>query len=171
MSEPFLAEIRIFGFNFPPRNWAVCDGQILPINQNQSLFALLGSTNGGDGRTTFAHPELRGRTANHENNSHPIGQRSGEENVVLSIGQIPSHSHTLLGSNDTADRPSPGGHVPGQTSSAVGAIYSSGTAALDAAPSEAAISPAGGGQGHTNMQPYLTLNFCIALRGLFPSRN
>ena len=176
MSEPFLAEIRIVGFNFAPRGWAFCDGQILPINQNQSLYSLLGTTYGGDGRTSFALPDLRGRTPVHEGQlpsggSYQLGQKSGAETVALTSDQMPAHQHDLVATNDSATAPAPAGNLPATAPAAVGEIYSSGSASLTAAFNAAAIASAGGGQGHENMQPCLALNFCIALQGLFPSRN
>lgn len=167
MSEPFLAEIRIFGFNFAPRGWAFCDGQILPINQNQSLYALLGTTYGGDGRTTFALPDLRGRTPVHVGDGHVQGQRAGQEQVILTAGQMPAHSHTAQATSDTASTPIPSSNA--LAGSAPNELYhaASSLAGLNAG----TIANAGGSQGHDNMQPYITLNFCIALQGLFPSRN
>lgn len=165
MSEPFLAEIRIVGFNFAPRGWAFCDGQILPINQNQSLYSLLGTTYGGDGRTSFALPDLRGRTPIHVENSHPQGQKGGEENHTLTANEMPAHAHSLTIEN------AEGGNSPGSslTNSKFETRYTS-VAGNEQMDSES-ISNAGGGQAHDNMQPSLALNFCIALQGLFPSRN
>ncbi len=176
MSEPFLAEVRIVGFNFAPRGWAFCDGQILPINQNQSLYSLLGTTYGGDGRTSFALPDLRGRTPIHLGASnggadHLLGQKGGEEGHTLSEAEMPIHNHTMRAVSDTADT--------GQVTGAFYAGSPGGTAVYTAQnPStlnnpfnSANVLPAGGGQAHNNMQPTLALNFCIALQGLFPSRN
>ncbi|HRX01617.1 MAG: phage tail protein [Anaerolineae bacterium] len=170
MSEPFLAEIRIVGFNFAPRGWATCDGQILPINQNQALFSLLGTTYGGDGRTTFALPDLRGRTPAHVGDSGggwaiTQGQKSGEETHTLSVGEIASHTHQAMGSSAQANNNDPTGHVLAQS----GTIY--GPASSLTPMRAGSIGNAGGGQAHDNMQPYLALNFVIALQGLFPSRN
>ncbi len=168
MSEPFLAEVKIFGFNFPPRGWAQCDGQILPINQNQSLYSLLGTTYGGDGRTSFALPDLRGRTPAHPGaEGVTLGRRAGEESPALTIAQIPSHDHALQGSSDIANTPVPTGNV--LASSAPAEIYhgDQNRQAMNAG----TIANTGLGQGHNNMQPYLTVNFCIAIQGLFPSRN
>jgi len=171
MSEPFLAEICIVGFNFAPRGWATCDGQILPINQNQSLFSLLGTTYGGDGRTSFALPELRGRTPIHVSTSHGQGQKSGEEAHALGENEMPSHTHTLQASDANATQPGPTGNLLARSSLASGQVYSTTSEVQDAPLSALAIADTGGGQGHNNMQPYLALNFLIALQGLFPSRN
>ncbi|MEM7497425.1 MAG: tail fiber protein [Pseudomonadota bacterium] len=166
MSEPFLAEIRIFGFNFAPRGWAFCDGQILPINQNQSLYSLLGTTYGGDGRTSFALPDMRGRVPIHESDAHPEGEKGGEETHQLTAAEMPSHSHIASGTGAAVDSNEPAGRLFGENA---GTPYhapgAGGAMAL------AAIGTVGGGQPHENMQPYLAVNFCIALRGLFPSRN
>ncbi len=166
MSEPFLAEIRMVGFNFAPRGWAFCDGQILPINQNQSLYSLLGTTYGGDGRTSFALPELRGRTPIHMGNGHSLGQRSGTETQPLTVAQIPRHQHQLRASSDNANENAPADNLLARSTST---IYSSPGNLV--AMNSGAVADTGAGQGHDNMQPYLALNFCIALQGLFPSRN
>ena len=166
MSEPFLAEVRIVGFNFAPRGYATCDGQILPINQNQSLFSLLGTTYGGDGRTTFALPDLRGRTPIHENSSHALGQRSGEEGHALTAAEMPAHTHALQGSDDDATEFRAPGNVLAR---ATNTVYGP-PAGLTPLSSEA-VANAGGGSPHSNMQPYTVLNYVIALQGLFPSRN
>jgi microcystin-dependent protein len=170
MSEPFLSEIRMVGFNFAPRGWAFCDGQILPINQNQSLYSLLGTTYGGDGRTSFALPDLRGRAPIHVGGSngggsHGLGSKSGEETVTLSAAQMPQHTHTARASNTNADALDPTGHVLARALNAYvppGNLVELRTGT---------VTNVGGGQAHDNMQPYLALNFCIALQGLFPSRN
>jgi microcystin-dependent protein len=166
MSEPFLAEIRIVGFNFAPRGWAFCDGQILPINQNQSLYSLLGTTYGGDGRTTFALPDMRGRVPIHVDSSHREGQKSGEETVTLTAAQMPDHKHALQASSATATINTASGSF--LSDSAPNEIYSD---AQNVNMNAGAVFNVGGGQAHNNMQPYLALNFCIALQGLFPSRN
>jgi len=170
MSEPFLAEIRMVGFNFAPRGWAFCDGQILPINQNQSLYSLLGTTYGGDGRTSFALPDLRGRVPIHvgssNGHSHSLGQKSGEETHTLSAAEMPQHTHVLRASMAEANSPDPTNHVLADTPAR---IYGQ-PAALTALRAGTVLN-VGGGQAHENMQPYLAVNFCIALRGLFPSRN
>lgn len=175
MSEPFLAEVRIVGFNFAPRGWAFCDGQILPINQNQSLYSLLGTTYGGDGRTSFGLPDLRGRVPMHvgasNGTNHREGQKSGEETHTLSAAEMPQHNHTLEATNDSANQPSPLGHLPAQVTAGVDFVYSSGNTNLNVTLNAASIANVGGGQAHNNMQPYIAVNFCIALQGLFPSRN
>jgi microcystin-dependent protein len=169
MSEPFLAEIKIVAFNFAPRGWAFCDGQILPINQNQSLYSLLGTTYGGDGRTSFALPDLRSRTPIHVGSSngtnHSLGQKSGEETHTLSAAEMPAHTHTIQGSGDAATDSAIAGNVLAVSTQ----VYHSpaNLTAMDGS----TMANVGGGQAHDNMQPYLALNFCIALQGLFPSRN
>lgn len=173
MSEPFLAEIRIVGFNFAPRGWAFCDGQILPINQNQSLYSLLGTTYGGDGRTTFALPDLRSRTPIHRDSNHQLGQKSGEETHTLSAAETPQHTHAFRYSTNAAtdQRAST---APGSTDSVLGNSNVDMYHAPGGTPAPmdpGAVSSVGGGQAHDNMMPYLTLNYCIALQGLFPSRN
>ena len=172
MAEPFIAEIRIFGFYCAPRGWAKCDGQILPINQNQSLYSLLGTTYGGDGETTFALPDLRSRTPIHFGQNggaggHPQGERSGSEAYALSAADIPSHTHALRGSTSTSGGSSdPGGKVWGPSASPAYHDLSQPVAmATDT------VATAGGSVAHNNMQPYLALNFCIALMGTFPSTN
>ncbi|MCA9032058.1 MAG: phage tail protein [Planctomycetaceae bacterium] len=167
MSEPFLAEIRIVGFTFAPRGWAFCDGQILPINQNQSLYSLLGTTYGGDGRTTFALPDLRGRVPIHMSAQHPLGEKAGQETHTLTAAEMPQHTHPFNGTTDTATARNAAGQGYLGTAS-VSAYRTSGT---EAALNAATISSVGGGQQHENRQPYLGLAFCIALQGLFPSRN
>ena len=166
MSEPFLAEIRMVGFNFAPRGWAFCDGQLLSINQNQALFSLLGTTYGGDGRTTFGLPDLRGRVPIHTSSSHPLGQKSGEEIHTLSVPEIPNHSHQIPVTSETANANAPTNNT--LADSAPHEIYhvpDSNVVQLQAG------APVGGSQAHENMQPYIAVNFCIALQGLFPSRN
>jgi microcystin-dependent protein len=171
MSEPFLAEVRILGFNFAPRGWATCDGQILPINQNQSLYSLLGTIYGGDGRTSFALPDLRGRTPLHFDAAHSQGIKGGQEVHVLSENEMPAHTHGLQASGAAATQPGPSGNLLATPSAAIGAVYSTTAQTQDVSLGGSAIANAGGGQGHQNMQPSLVLNFCIAIQGLFPSRN
>ena len=168
MSEPFLAEIRMFGFNFAPRGWAFCDGQILPINQNQALFSLLGTTYGGDGRTTFALPDLRGRVPAHPDSSLALGQKAGEETVTLSAAQMPPHTHAgRLATSDQATSSDPTDRVPAQAPRRGLRAYAAPANAVALAGDQ----PAGDGQSHNNVQPSLAISFAIALQGLFPSRN
>ena len=166
MSEPFLAEVRIVGFNFAPRGWAFCDGQILPINQNQSLYSLLGTTYGGDGRTSFALPDMRGRTPIHFGNGQSQGQKSGEETHTLAANEMPQHGHAVRASGNPVNSNDPTGNMLGNN---LGNLYGDLTNPVNMAGTT--LPPVGGGQAHNNMQPYLALNFCIALQGLFPSRN
>jgi microcystin-dependent protein len=165
MSEPFLGEVRIYGFNFPPRSWALCDGQLLPINQNQALFSLLGTTYGGDGRTTFALPDLRGRAPMHEGSGFSLGQKAGEENHTLTAAEMPSHTHVARASANSGNSPVPTGNFL----AAANNVYR-GPDNLTALHT-GSVGTTGSSQAHTNLQPYLTLNFCIALAGLFPSRD
>jgi microcystin-dependent protein len=165
-----LGEIRIFGFNFAPRSWAKCDGALLPISQNQSLFSLLGTTYGGDGRNDFALPDLRGRTALHQGHGagltdRRIGRTSGSETETLTVDQLPSHNHSLHADVENADQT-----VAVNTFLATAREDTYGTSASTTM-AAGAIGSAGGGQSHNNMQPYLVLNWCIALTGLYPSRS
>jgi microcystin-dependent protein len=175
MSEPFLGEIGIFGFNFAPRGWALCDGQILPINQNQSLYSLLGTTYGGDGRTTFALPDLRGRTPVHfgsgGGHTATLGEKSGEENHALTTPEIPTHTHAAQATDATPAGMTQAGNLLTVTGGGRRPLTPYGAADALTPLNSASITNAGGSQGHNNMQPFLTLNFCIALQGLFPSRN
>lgn len=164
MAEPFLAEIRIVGFNFAPRGWALCDGQILPITQNQALFSLIGTTYGGDGRITFALPDLRGRTPIHVSSDFRLGQKAGEETHPLSAAEIPQHRHTVQASTANADAPIPANFVLASANNLYDHATNQQTLRSET------VANTGGGQGHDNMQPYLTLNYVIALQGLFPSR-
>ncbi len=173
MSEPFLGCISIFGFNFPPRGWATCDGQLLPINQNQSLFSLLGTTYGGDGRTSFGLPDLRGRAPMHAGNgaglsSRTLGQRLGDERVTLTTAQIPPHSHAANASTVNATAATPQGNLPAPTVGSFN-VYGDPANLTPGAPGQ--VNEGGGGGAHNDMQPYLALNFCISLVGIFPSRN
>jgi microcystin-dependent protein len=172
MADPFVAEIRIFPFNFPPKGWAFCNGQLIPISQNTALFALLGTVYGGDGKSTFALPDLEGSAAMHPGQGsglslRDLGQIGGSETISLLVSEMPAHTHTLRGSIDPGDNT-----VPAPTMSlgqSVGAfVYVNGPIDSQLAPQ--ALPPAGGSLPHNNMQPYLTLNFNIALQGVFPQR-
>lgn len=165
MSTPFLGEIRIVSFNFPPKGWAFCNGQLLPINQNQALFSLLGTTYGGDGRQTFGLPNLQGRVPFHMGNGLTLGEAGGETAHTLNISELPAHNHVPVGSSNAASAASPAGNV---WASLTNGGY---LATPNAAMNPASILPIGGNQPHENMSPYLTLNFCIALQGIFPSQN
>lgn len=166
MATPYIGEIKIIAWNFAPKNWALCNGQLLPINQNQALFSILGTTYGGNGQTTFALPDLRGRTPLHTGNGFVLGQSAGEESHTLNISEIPAHSHAAVGSSNTADQSSPVNNYW-----AVSGSYTAFAGSPNEAMAPGAVSAAGGSQPHTNMPPYLVLNFVIALQGIFPSRN
>jgi microcystin-dependent protein len=168
MAEPFLSEIRIMSFAFAPKGWATCDGQSMPINQNQALFSLLGTTFGGDGRTTFALPDLRARTPIHVGSGHTLGERGGEQAHTLSISELPTHTHAAQGSSAAADAAVPTGNLLATVDNTTfGNAYAGPSNLAAMAPS--AVSNTGGSQAHLNMQPFLTLSFCIALQGIFPS--
>jgi microcystin-dependent protein len=169
MAEPFLSEIRIMSFPFAPKGWALCNGQLLPINQNQALFSLLGTTFGGDGRVNFGLPDLRSRTPIHVGGSHTLGERGGEAAHTLSIAELPTHTHVMTGTSTSTDPNGvtiPLGNV---LASGPGEIYA--PAGNLAAMNASSVTNAGGSQAHLNLQPFLTLNFCIALQGIFPSPN
>jgi microcystin-dependent protein len=170
VSEPFLSEIRIMSFDYAPKGWATCDGQLLPINQNQALFSLLGTTYGGNGQTNFALPDLRARLPIHVGSGHTLGERAGEIAHTLSINELPTHSHALNASTQAANSPSPTapqGNVFGVTGG--NQIYGppNNLAPLD----PGTVTSVGGSQAHENRMPYTVLNFCIALQGIFPSQN
>ncbi len=170
MSEPFLSEIRIFSFNFPPKGWAFCNGQLLPINQNQALFSLLGTTYGGDGRVNFALPDFRARVPIHFGNGHILGERAGEQAHTLTISEMPQHIHPLNAYTGSVDSngTSPAGAYFAPTADQ-STLYYSGSA--DDVMAAGVIGNTGGSQAHTNQQPFLALSFCIALQGIFPSQN
>jgi microcystin-dependent protein len=167
MAEPFLSEIRIMSFVFAPNGWALCNGQLLPINQNQALFSLLGTTFGGDGRVNFALPDLRARTPIHVGSGHTLGERGGEPSHTLSIAELPTHTHVLNGTSTDANQPIPTGNLLGRQAPANPYIGATALAAMNTG----SVTSIGGSQAHLNMQPFLTLNFCIALQGIFPSRD
>src|SRR5947207_6893853 len=169
MAEPFLSEIRMMSFGFAPKGWALCNGQLLPINQNQALFSLLGTTYGGDGRVNFALPNLQGNVPIHVGNGHTLGERGGEQAHTLSIAELPTHTHVASGTSTSTDPNGtniPTGNllasVPGEIYAAAGSLVAMGATT---------IGNTGGSQAHLNMQPFLTLSFCIALQGIFPSPN
>ena len=165
MADPFLSEIRIMSFTFPPKGWAFCNGQLLPINQNQALFSLLGTTYGGNGQTNFALPNLQGRVPISFGSGHSLGEAGGEQAHTLIQAELPTHLHVLNGSATNADVVLPTGNVLAQSSQ----LYGPATQLTALDPSS--NGPIGGSQAHLNMQPFLTLNFCIALIGVFPSQN
>ncbi|MBK9940975.1 MAG: phage tail protein [Kouleothrix sp.] len=172
MADPFVAEIRIFPFNFAPKGWAFCDGQLMPISQNTALFSLLGTTYGGDGKSTFALPNLQGNAPMHPGQGpglslHDLGETGGSETVTLLQSEIPVHSHALMASNADSNSQAPDQNL---LAGGVGgiAMYAAPGALVQLNPN--VLAPAGGDQPHNNMQPYLTLNFCIALQGIYPPR-
>ena len=168
MAEPFLSEIRIMSFGFPPKGWATCDGQLLPINQNQGLFSLLGTTYGGDGRVNFGLPNLQGRVPMHMGSSHTLGERGGEQGHTLSISEIPTHTHTYSATSVTATTNNPTNTLMLAQSTASNLYGSAASNLVAMAPG--ALANVGGSQAHLNMQPFLVLNFSIALQGIFPSQ-
>lgn len=170
--DPFVAEIRIFPFNFAPTGWAFCDGQLMPISQNTALFSLLGTTYGGDGKSNFALPDLQGSAPMHPGQGpglslHDLGEAGGSDTVTLLESEMPTHSHSVLASNQPGEDPNPSGEALARS---VGAsLYQTGAANVSLSPSS--LAPGGGDQPHNNLQRYLTLNFCIALQGVFPPRS
>ena len=166
MAEPFLSEIRLFSFGFAPKGWALCNGQVLPINQNQALFALLGTTFGGNGQVTFALPNLQGSTPIHFGNGHTLGEKGGAQATTLSVSQLPAHTHVARATSAEGDTPVPTNNFLADSPSQ---LYAAAFRQTSLHPSS--LSSVGGGQSHLNMQPFLTLNCCIALQGIFPSRN
>jgi len=172
MSDPFVGEIRMFAANFAPRGFALCDGQLLAIAQNDALFSLVGTIYGGDGRTTFGLPELRGRVPIHMGSGpgltpRQIGNRSGIESVNVTVNQLPSHSHAMQATEELADSPNPGGNLPGRSTTVDLYINDAPSVAL----AGTSTLPVGGGQAHTNLMPTQCINFIIALVGIYPSRN
>jgi len=174
MSTPFIAELRIMAFTFPPKGWAQCNGQLLPINQNQALFSLLGTTYGGDGRVNFGLPKLQGRVPVAAGDGFDLGEAGGEYAHTLNMSEMTQHNHTMMGKNAKADTGPPAndtsvaiGHSTDQAQTPV-SIF--GTGAINRTFAPNAISNVGGSQPHDNTQPYLCLNVCIALQGIFPSQ-
>jgi len=166
MSEPFLGEIKIISWNFPPKGWTFCNGQLLPINQNQALFSILGTTYGGDGRVNFGLPNLQGRSPVHVGDGIALGELGGETTHTLNISEIPAHNHVPVGSSNAATIRTATGHL--WASDSTNNPYN---ATTDTAMNPATVGATGGSQPHENMSPYLVLNFIIALQGIFPSQN
>ena len=162
MAEPFLSEIRIVSFVFAPKGWALCNGQLLPINQNQALFSLLGTTFGGDGRVNFALPDFRGRIPIHVGGAHTLGERGGEQAHTLSVNELPAHTHVAKAATAVGSATAPAGNM-------FAASRGSYAASATTTTHPATIASVGGSQAHLNMPPFLTLNFVIALQGIFPS--
>ena len=173
MADPFVAEIRMFPFNFAPRGWAWCDGQLLPLSQNTALFSLLGTTYGGNGKSNFALPDMLGRAPMHPGQGpglslHDLGETGGSDTVTLLQSEIPAHAHQLRGNSATGDNPTPGANSFARSASTQ--VYQSTTNSGLVAMAPEALAPAGGDRPHNNLQPYLTLYFNIALQGVFPPR-
>lgn len=171
MGEPFIGEIRMFGGSFAPAGWAFCDGQTLPISENDALFTLIGTTYGGDGQETFNLPDLQGRVPMHagpgkDGNNYQLGEKAGTESVTLTINQIPNHTHALIGSGTIANTQSPGGNVAALGS---GQIYTSAESLIGMSPQS--IAPIGGSQPHENLQPFLVISFILSLFGVFPQQS
>lgn len=165
MAEPFLSEIRLMSFGFAPKGWALCNGQLLPINQNQALFALLGTTFGGNGQTNFALPDFRGRVPIHTGSGHTLGEKAGEAAHTLTIQEMPTHTHVVNANSGAADTPLPENNFFAEALNAY--VAPANLTALR----PNSVTNFGGSQPHDNMQPYLTISFCIALQGIFPSQN
>jgi microcystin-dependent protein len=164
MAQPYVGEIRMFAGNFAPAGWMFCEGQLLPISENETLFQLIGTTYGGDGESTFALPDLRGRIPIHQGNGFILAETGGAEEITLTVSQIPAHAHALLGSTGAATSTSPGGQV---LATALQDVYVEDITAVNLSPQS--IGPVGGSQPHTNFQPYLCVDFIISLFGIFPS--
>jgi microcystin-dependent protein len=165
MAQPYVGEIRMFAGNFAPAGWMFCEGQLLPISENETLFQLIGTTYGGDGESTFALPDLRGRIPMHQGNGFTLAETGGAEEVSLTVSQIAAHSHPLLATNDIPAQSTPANNVTGQ---AAAKIYRAGSPSVQL--NQQVVAPTGGSQPHTNFQPYLCINFIISLFGIFPSR-
>jgi len=167
MSTPYLGEIHLMAFNFPPKGWALCNGQLLPINQNQGLFSLLGTVYGGDGRVTFGLPNLQGKVPIHMGSGHSLGETGGQPSHTLTMSEMTQHIHSFLPSSAAASTNTPASTL-GLAASAGSFLYGPPSNLITM--SALAVSLVGGGLPHENMQPYLTINFCIALQGIFPSQ-
>lgn len=165
MAQPYVGEIRMFAGNFAPAGWEFCSGQLLPISENETLFQLIGTTYGGDGQSTFALPDLRGRLPIHQGNGFILAETGGAEEITLTVNQIPAHSHPMLASTNASQDPSPSGKVVGQSGSALLYIQDG----TDTNMNPTAVLAIGGSQPHTNFQPYLCVDFIISLFGIFPS--
>ena len=169
MSDPYIGEIRMFGGSFAPVGWAFCAGQTIPISENDALFALIGTTYGGDGQETFNLPDLQGRIPIHQGNGHVIGEVSGVETVTLTTQQIPVHNHALVATTNTGSLPDPGNNLLARTNTPGVFLYA--TDVPDVQLNQASITPVGGSQPHDNMAPFLVVNYIISLFGIFPSQN
>ena len=167
MAQPYVGEIRMFGGNFAPAGWMFCEGQLLPISENETLFQLIGTTYGGDGESTFALPDLRGRLPLHQGNGFILAETGGAEEITLTVSQIPAHSHPALASSSAASSNDPAGNVAGKTTAA--GVFPYGTDNPPTTLSPTAIMSTGGSQPHTNFQPYLCVDFIISLFGIFPT--
>lgn len=167
MAQPYVGEIRMFAGNFAPAGWMFCEGQLLPISENETLFQLIGTTYGGDGQSTFALPDLRGRLPLHQGNGFILAETGGSEEITLTVNQIPAHSHPFLATLNSASDSNPTNLLPGTSASATASPYGTDAPLTNLSPSS--ISPVGGSQPHTNFQPYLCVDFIISLFGIFPS--
>ena len=167
MAQPYIGEIRMFAGSFNPVGWEFCDGQLMPISENEALFQLIGTTYGGDGETTFALPNLQSRVPIHQGNGFILAETGGAEEITLTIAQIPAHTHAMLGSSNTGTSTAPTGNVLAATTAATLTAY--GADAPTTTLNPVSVSPVGGSQPHTNVQPYLTINYIISLFGLYPS--
>ena len=165
MAQPYVGEIRMFAGNFAPAGWMFCEGQLIPISENETLFQLIGTTYGGDGQSTFALPDLRGRVPIHQGNGHILAEAAGVESVTLTVTQIPAHSHPLLASNEIGNDANATSNLPAESSIITG--YQAAAPSIAMAPQS--ITPTGGSQPHSNMQPFLCVNFIISMFGIFPS--
>jgi microcystin-dependent protein len=167
MAQPYVGEIRMFGGNFAPAGWIFCEGQLLPISENETLFQLIGTTYGGDGQSTFALPDLRGRLPIHQGNGFILAENGGAEQITLTVNQIPSHSHPALGSSNTGTGTAPQGNVLSSLTVATNSAYGSDNPQISISPQS--VTMVGGSQPHSNMQPFLCVDFIISLFGIFPS--